>query len=202
MYTKGLMQLLRALRIAGQSGVVHIEPVQQDAEEPWLAQLLLLKGEVDSCQLRSKRDGRVLLNDVEALSWLTNAGQLSWSLGESSQPTIPSRSPPAVPPTDNSNLLGDMQRSPGPPPRLDPGMRGETPMPPSQMGSSIERAPRRTSKGAHTAVTLSWPREHRQVFALVDGHRTLAEIAFLLHWSPERVVWMLDGLQSRGLIEP
>jgi hypothetical protein len=204
MYTKGLVQLLRALCIAGQSGVVHIEPVQQGAQGPWFAQLLLLKGDVDSCQIRSKRDNRVLLSDVEALSRLTNAGPLLWSLEESSQSTMPSRSPLAVPSADDSNLLSDLHGSPEPLRRFDLGTQGGTSMPsklpPTQMEPSMKRMPKRTNE-SDRAATLSWPREYRQVFALVDGRRTPAEIASLLHWSPERVVWMLSDLQSRGLVE-
>ena len=66
-----------------------------------------------------------------------------------------------------------------------------------QNGPAVVLVPKRT--GEHT--TASWPREYRQIFALIDGHRTSTQIALLLHWAPEHVVQVLRALQARGLIE-
>jgi len=50
-------------------------------------------------------------------------------------------------------------------------------------------------------VDSSWPREHRLVLALVDGHRTAGEIAALIHKAPDAVAQVLSDLESMGFIE-
>jgi len=50
-------------------------------------------------------------------------------------------------------------------------------------------------------VDASWPREHRLVLALVDGHRTASEIAALIHKAPDAVAQVLSDLESKGFIE-
>lgn len=203
MYTRRLKLLLRALRISGQSGVVSIEPLQQDAEEPWIAHLQLLKGEVGSCQVRRKRDGQVLLNDAVAMQWLENEEQLSWKLEESSQATLPSLSYVTLP-TGNPPFPHTEHTIPRPAHQLRQIIQEEVFLPPRsvsipQNGPAVMLVPKRT--GEHTTATASWPREYRQIFALVDGHRTSTQIALLLHWAPEHVVQVLRDLQARGLIE-
>jgi hypothetical protein len=61
--------------------------------------------------------------------------------------------------------------------------------------------PRRTHKGERMGVDASWPREYRLIFALIDGKRTRAEIADLLHKSFEVVEQVLNYFQTIGLIE-
>src|SRR5260370_19056238 len=61
--------------------------------------------------------------------------------------------------------------------------------------------PRRTVRGEHAVVDSSWPREHRLVLALVDGHRTAGEIAALLHKTPDAAAQVLRALESMGFIE-
>jgi predicted transcriptional regulator len=43
-------------------------------------------------------------------------------------------------------------------------------------------------------------REHRQVFALVDGQRTIEEIAHLLHRPSDVIVGVLQELRAAGFI--
>ena len=201
MYTRRLKLLLRALRISGQSGVVSIEPLQQDAEEPWIAHLQLLKGEVGSCKVRRKRDGQVLLNDAVAMQWLENEEQLSWKLEESSQATLPSLSYVTLP-TGSPSFPHTEHTIPRPAHQLRQIMQEEVFLLPRsvsipQNGPAVVLVPKRT--GEHT--TASWPREYRQIFALIEGHRTSTKISFLMHWAPEQVEQVLRALQARGLIE-
>jgi hypothetical protein len=61
--------------------------------------------------------------------------------------------------------------------------------------------PRRTAKGKQIGVDASWPREYRLVYALIDGKKTSAEIAELLHKPYEVVEQVLNYFQTIGLIE-
>jgi len=56
-------------------------------------------------------------------------------------------------------------------------------------------------RGKQTVVDSSWPREHRLVLALVDGHRTAGEIAALIHKTPDVIAQVLSDLESMGFIE-
>ena len=213
MSTKELISLLCVLRISGQSGTIHIEPLQLYGEEPWLAHLLLLTGEVHSCQVLKKRDGLVLLSGKKVIPWLETKGRFSLRFEESSQPTFPSSSLLASStqlPVQPANELerGLRVAVTGPLQGLVPTRQEERLLPlpskhisPLRVKSSMSMPPRRTSNGTHMMMTGSWSREYRQVFALVDGHRTTAEIASLLHLSTERAAWVLRELEARGMIE-
>lgn len=45
-----------------------------------------------------------------------------------------------------------------------------------------------------------WPRNYRQVYAMVDGMRTCEKIASLLSLRPEEVEYILRDLQTRRVL--
>ncbi len=221
MYTKDLASLLQLLSVSEQSGVLHLEPLGPvGTGEAWHAKLILAAGEIISCEVLSKRDGRVLLGGPEAIQRLTNMGALSWNLEEepeiatdlrsSSQPAAGS-SPQESPRTVglSSHPVPNIESRPGPSPAQPymPALAATGPVggpaPPASAQSrpSGVPIPRRTVRGEHTAVDSSWPREHRLVLALVDGHRTAGEIAALIHKTPVVVAQVLSDLESMGFIE-
>jgi len=53
---------------------------------------------------------------------------------------------------------------------------------------------------AEQSVINSWPRKHRQIFALVDGKRSVRHIATILKLSPADVEVVVNDLQSLGVI--
>jgi hypothetical protein len=54
---------------------------------------------------------------------------------------------------------------------------------------------------AEQGVISSWPRKHRQIFALVDGKRSVGQIAAMLKQPPAVVEVIVDDLQSLGVIQ-
>ena len=220
MYTKDLASLLQLLNVSGQSGILHLEPLGSvGANEAWHAQLVLTAGEIISCDVLSKIDGRLLHGGPEALQRLTGMGALSWNLEEgtgvapylrqSSRPVA--ASPQGAP--GNVGLSSDprpnIESGPGPSPAQpygpDLAATGPVggPVPPAFAQGRPPGAPvpRRTVRGEHAVVDSSWPREHRLVLALVDGHRTAGEIAALIHKAPDAVAQVLSDLESMGFIE-
>ena len=220
MYTKDLASLLQLLSVSGQSGILHLEPLGSvGASEAWHAQLVLTAGEIISCDVLSKIDGRVLLGGSEALQRLTGMGALSWNLeeGTGAAPYLRQSSRPvAGSPQELSRNVGlssdpipNIESSPGPSPAQpyapDLAATGPVggPVPPAftQGRPPGVPIPRRTVRGEHTVVDSSWPRAHRLVLALVDGHRTAGEIASLIHKAPDVVAQVLSDLESMGFIE-
>ena len=182
MYTKDITFLLRLLQTSKQSGVLFVEPFGQQ-ESSWQGLFQLENGVVQSCFIRRKADGQVGLRNDDALRWLTTQGRLEWRLDE--QASFPGASPPALPAPEQSRSVQRpfQERAPA-----------------AVWGNQLERIPQRTQKGKVVPVNALASRDHRQVFALVDGRRTIGEIVALLHKPPEAVISMLEQLRAIGLI--
>ncbi len=58
----------------------------------------------------------------------------------------------------------------------------------------------RTQRGNNALVNAFPSRDHRQVFALVDGRRSIEEIVMLLHRPPEVILRLLQELYMGGFI--
>lgn len=174
MYTKDFASLLELLSVSGQSGMLIVEQPEYEGI-PWQAQLTLVEGKVTSCLLCNKVAGRVLLRDAEVTRWLSAQGKLYWRLEEIAQNQAEQLSQATVSPSTDTVF-------------------------PAQPAPRFITAPYRTPRGMQVAMDRSWSREHRLVFALVDGRRTIAEIAALLHKPPEQVVQVLNDLRAGGLI--
>ena len=183
MYTKDITFLLRLLGSSKQSGVLLVEAPGPD-ESPWQGQFQLENGLVRSCVLLDKANGRVVLRDEEALQWLTARGKLEWHMEEEDVP----------PPTPPPRLL-----PPGNEPGRADGYAAETP-PPAPGSKQLRMVPQRALIGNVVSAEVFASREHRQVFALIDGQRTVEEIAQLLHRPAEFIISILQDLQARGLI--
>jgi hypothetical protein len=181
-YTKDITALLRLLWTSKQSGILFVEPLEQQGLS-WQGLFHLDKGAVKSCVVRNKADGRVLLSNDEAIRWLISQGKLNWSLEEDSQPQNPSV--PLLPPPEevHNNRGSDEYARPIFPPK-----------------HQLDSIPKRTQKGEALPLNAFASREHRQVFTLVDGRRTIEEIIYLLHKSPTAVLAILQELQTAGLI--
>ncbi len=80
MHTRDLKALLQLLSISGQSGILSLEPRNQGGgQQEWTAQLLLSEGVVAACRLRF-RTGHVVSSRGEVIPWLSEKGELTWSL--------------------------------------------------------------------------------------------------------------------------
>ena len=162
--------------------MLFVEPLEQQGPS-WQGVFHLDKGTVKSCVVRTKADGRVLLSNDEAIRWLISQGKLNWNLEEATQPQNPST--PLLPPPEegHSNRGPDDYARPVFPPK-----------------HQLDSIPKRTQKGEALSLNAFASREHRQVFTLIDGRRTIEEIIYLLHKSPAAVLAILQELQTAGLI--
>ena len=202
MYTKDLVSLLKLLSVSGQTGVLHIEPPGRDQDEKlWYAQILLVEGQVRAGRIQRRDNGQLLLRDTEALNWLSGQGGLSWMFEEKTkQELIPPPPAPSIRAIANKMVI---RPGLGPLREANPGRRDEKAR---ETQLNVEKStstviPRHTVNGRHAEVNLSWPRDHRLVFALIDGRRTLKEIAVLLKKTPEHVEHVLDDFRKINLIE-
>ena len=164
-YATDLMEVLHSLKQMSGQWTLHIEPVGNDevnAGEPWQAYLSLVAGQITTCQVYSRVDGRLLLLDQEALGWLANLRHFNWRLEPLSLPQAPAVS------------------------RYQPFL--------------AQQVPRRITQ-VEKGVIQAWPRKQRQVFGLVDGSRTIEQIAILLHQPPEEIAQILDGFGAMGVIQ-
>ncbi len=177
MRTKDLDSLLQLLHVSGRSGILTVEPPGLSEGEIWQGEFFLTQGNISSCVVRRKRDGRTLLQGVEALRWLTAQGRLDWWMEEQAISAGSSGSS-----MSNSGLPLPVQRV--------------TPVAPPSAS-----VPRRTSLGFQKSMSEGWSREHYHVFALVDGKRKSEEIAKMLGRSPEVIGRVLQDLFAAGLIE-
>jgi len=187
-YTKDLTFLLRLLHTSKQSGILFVEALEQSRLNgmDWQGQFQLENGIVKSCLVRNKADGQVLRRNEEAVYWLTQQGKLAWHMEEQVQST--GALLPALPQSKEA-LREQLQDD-----------AAEDPQPPLAWEKQLKAIPLRTFSGNNAPVSAFASREQRQVFALVDGRRTIEEIVHLLHKHPDAVVRILHELQLKGFI--
>ncbi len=210
--TNDFGSLLWILDMSRQNGVVHVElPKAQRTEkgEPWLARLYLVEGHVVECHVHSRVDGRKLLSDGEAMHWLAQWGQrqLVWSLEVFTprqttphsvlHPAPVGLLPPArtVVPLQQVSQLADL-----PPPAQYSSPPHRITQPIGLLPPASQVKPPQRIVQAEQGVIRSWPRKHRQTFALVDGKRSVGQIAAMLKQPPAFVEEIVNDLQSLGVI--
>jgi hypothetical protein len=188
-YTKDLSFLLRLLQTSRQSGTLFVESYGPNGSDEaiWQGQFQLANGAVTSCLVCNKADRQVLFVGEEAVLWLTRQGKLEWRMEE-----------------------GGVQAKDGMPssyPRYDEDRREqprsemmEVVQSPLVRSKQLRGVPVRTVRGNAAPVSAFASREQLQVFALVDGRRTIEEIVRLLHKQPDVVIRILQDLQAIGFI--
>ena len=210
--TKDLVDLLQLLQASRQNGDLVIEPLVK-YEATWQGRFRFVDGQVTSCRVYRKGDKKVLLHDDKALRWLTNPeqGRLEWFLEE-----VPSLSDTFLPllPMHSGATRDEQKTKSGTNFYLaaqnkerkqnmysstsDSEQALNTPL--LAQDNGLETVFRRTKQGNLTPRSLP-SRDHRQVFALIDGHRTMEEIMRLLNKMPDLVSRVLNDLKAEGLIE-
>lgn len=169
------------------SGVVLVELREgRPTGEAWQAHLYLTEGQVVTCRIYSKRDGRLLFVNEEAMRWLTKWGQREFAWLALTPKQTRSLHPPRQTATPQG-LLPPPKRA-APAQRLDevPPMSNDDP---PQRLILIEQD-----------VMRSLPRNHRRVLALVDGKRSVEKIAAMLRLPLTNVEVILSDLHRAGAI--
>jgi hypothetical protein len=187
-YTKDLTFLLRLLQTSRQSGTLFVESYGPNGSDEaiWQGQFQLANGVVISCLVRNKTDRQVLFIGEEAVLWLTRQGKLEWRMEEGTQTRdvmLPS----------HPRQEEDRREQP----RSEVMESVQSPL---VWSKQLRSVPLRTVRGNAAPVGAFASREQLQVFALVDGRRTIEEIVRLLHKQPDAVIRILQDLQAIGFI--
>src|SRR5205085_9605331 len=161
---------------------------------------------VVACHVHSQVDGRRLVSDGEAMRWLASWGQreLVWSLEvftlhQTTPHPVPAGllpSPRRVAPPQQVSQAADL-----PPPARYGSSPRHSAQPAGLFPQASQVTPPQRSVQAEQGVISSWPRKHRQIFALVDGKRSVGQIATMLKLPPSVVEAIVNDLQSLGVIQ-
>ena len=194
-YTIDLDTILQILQGFHQNGTLHGDLPARKLENkaPWQAQLRLVEGEVISCTIVDEK-GAVVRAGEAALQSLRKAGQLNWVMVQDVEQTLP---PPAIRLDRVSGTLPSDPRLPAQP-RL-PAPR----LPAAPYWKAFPRSPvprRVINVSAEQMNQGRWPRNHRMVYAMVDGARPIEKIAALLSLRSEEVEQILRDLQTMRII--
>ena len=174
MYTIDLATMLRLLREFRRSGILQAELPSGLPRLKQACQVVieLSQGEVASCFVKNA-GGRTLLANQEALRSVSTLEKLNWVFRQSAVTGQESTPPQTVPFAQSPTL-------PPPPPR-----------------SPVPRRLRYVSM----TDTERWPLLHRQIFVLVDGRRSVEQIAATLAQPIYTIEGVLRDLRSIGIID-
>jgi len=184
-----LTSLLWILKTSRQSGIVLLE--LRDVKgtstgEPWQAYLYLVEGRAVACRIYSKKDGRVLLGNEEAMHWLAR-----WEKREFAWKALTS---------EQSRAILFAQQSSSPQGLLPSPQRAASAQRLNEvMAANNDGVPQRLVS-VEKNIMRSWPRNHRLIFALVDGKRSVEKIAAMLKLTQKNVEEVLSDLHRIGVI--
>lgn len=217
--TRDLTNILQLMQTSRQSGDLTVEPLEQDGI-PWQGYFRLVDGQITICQINNKTNGQIVLRGAEALRWATNTrhGKLAWSLEEDVQSPDPSQ--PLLPPArghateeelqdkNRQDIYRSARNTSGSLPQITPPIRNNSNPPSNPPPPATRRElpvpgaiPKRTKPGMFTPGNTLTSRDHRQVFSLIDGHKSVEEIANLLHKPPGVIARIVMDLKTMNLIE-
>jgi len=196
-YTKDLTFLLRLLQSSKQSGILFVEAPEQDGanDSSWQGQFQLENGVVKFCKVLDTRKGSVLFINDEAINWLISQGRLKWRIVEEDiQPLIKMLPASSMPSNPTPSTIQPYER-------IQVDRQSTDSMQASLLWEKRRREVfQRTLRGNSALVNAFPSRDHRQVFALVDGRRNIEEIVQLLHKPPDVILRLLQELYMAGFI--
>jgi hypothetical protein len=213
--TKDLTNILQIMQTSRQSGALTVEPLEQDGI-PWQGYFRLVDGQITTCQISNKMNAQIVLRGEDALRWTTNTnhGKLAWFLKEDVQSadiSLPLLPPPRGNVTkkehDDTNKQDThfvMRSNSRSIPQITPPTRSNTTPYPSAGRRELPAPgtiPKRTKPGMYTPGNTLTSRDHRQVFSLIDGHKSIEEIAHLLHKPSGLIARILIELKTMNLVE-
>jgi hypothetical protein len=124
-----------------------------------------------ACSLLSGQNGQKLLDGEQAVNWLSQKGSLEWQL-------FPSQQFSELQSHDNASLQERLIDSPAP------------------AGKKARLIPRRLTPD----LGQKHPRDVRHIFLLIDGRRSLEDMARLLHKPYDDVVRIARMLVAEGVV--
>jgi hypothetical protein len=196
--TKDLASLLSLLQLSGQSGMLFLRLPEENDDKVWVAQCQLENGIVTMCRVITTSDGRVAMSNEAALQWLMRLGTLQWRLDEKQIPPANAISQPtAQSETSTPQSFGQAPLQWSPVFTLRDGLHIENSPASFSASQSIPMRAVHTWRATESGVAA---REQRQVWLLVDGQRSIEEIAQLLHKPLSVVMKILADLKLGGFI--
>jgi hypothetical protein len=216
--TKSIDRLLSLLELGGQTALVRVYPLVEppgtgalsgasgwsqgvsastSSVPPWYADLHIQEGQLRFCAVFSAAGERWLIGE-QALNFLSQKGGLSYEML------------PFLPPPDVPSLRRETPalQPPGYPGRSSP-LERPAPLPPEESAPFPTRAtspfaswrPVRTQWGeflAQNPQRLS--RDQRRILALINGQRSVEELARLLGVQPEALSGILTFFREQNWI--
>jgi hypothetical protein len=184
-YTIDLDTILQILGGFQQNGVLQGDlPVRKVGNKvPWRAYLRLVEGKVVACSIIDNRD-RPVQSGESALNVLRRAGQLHWLMNREEG-------------SDSGPLPTEVQR------RITPALPQYSPVyadPPQGMSTSSLVPRRLILMSMEQMNQTGWSRIYRQVYAMVDGARSVETIASILRVPVGNVERVLNDLQMMRII--
>lgn len=192
-YTIDLVTILQLLREFRRSGILRTEiPAGLPRlKKPCFVVIELQRGEMAVCHIKDAR-GQTLLSGQEAFRAVAGAGKLNWVFDEHTGHELPGELPEPGPQggfgEPVSTKRGLLQVPPAAPPPLW-----------SADSARHSLIPRRLLE-FNPAALSGWPHRHRQVYILIDGTRSIGQIAAMLSQPPQLVEAVLREIQSTGAI--
>jgi hypothetical protein len=189
-YTVDLATILQLLREFRRSGILRTEiPAGLPRlKKPCFVFVELRRGEIVVCYVKDAK-GQTLLSGQEAFRAVAAVGKLNWVFDEQIEQEGP--------------RLPDPYRQSGERLPTNTGVLRTPPAVPIPQWSanSVQRSPipRRLFE-LNPADMYAWPRRHRQVYVLIDGTRSVEQIASMLSQPPQLVETVLREIQSTGAI--
>ena len=136
---------------------------------------------MQACVVIDSKTGHIQFTNDDAIRWLMAQGKLDWRIEEYGQASI---QPPTQPPPRNST---DVYQS-------------DTDLQLTQLWEKKRKDIFQRTKRGNTTPCGCFTRDHRQVFALVDGRRTTEEIVQAIRKPPAVILRLLQDLLSEGFI--
>lgn len=192
-YTIDLDTILQILGGYQQNGTLHgdIPPRKLDNKVPLKAQLRLFEGAVISCTILDEK-GAIVLTGGTALKALRQAGQLNWTMMQEAEQSFLSveehfsgASNPQLPTVQTSPRLPAAPSNPRLP--VAPNWKAYPQLAVPQRLVTV--TPEQMRQG-------QWSRNHRMVYGMIDGVRTIEKTAALLSLYPQEVEQIVRDLQT------
>lgn len=186
--TSRLMDVIQLIRLGHRTGVLTVERGEGATFEE--GSISFVNGQVTQASAGYRRG-------VEALNWLSSWGSCLFSFLQSASTTGEMQLPSQPPDADYQDLYSAFPVYHTPNTGGIEPVKTTGPLPVSQ----VLRRLRPGEEALSLISYLGLSRAHRQIFLLIDGHRSAIDLIRLTNQEPDKVYRILDDLNQAGLIQ-
>ncbi len=198
--TENLSQVIDTIQIGRKTGVLTVQRGEGALFESGM--VIFVSG-------RPVRAQAGYLNSMESLEWLNTWRQCRFAflpyippdLALASSALLPSKSPPSQG-LPNPAITGKYPTLPGAQSvgGSNSGFFGSQAGPPSFLQSAPYRI-KQVDEAIYIMDQQGFPRLYRRLILLLDGSRTIADLAQLLGQSPDEIYRLVGHLEAAGLVQ-